>query len=110
MADGFCTMFPMSKQVSPEMRAKYDEIFMQVMLGTQAEAQTTQPQAPGNLAAMFHKQQVADALQQCAVLIAAWNQGEIDTKAISKCAAALKGLGLSAAAERIENLVKIDEE
>ena len=102
-------MVPMNKQVSPDDRAKYDEIFMQVILGTQAEAQTTQPQAPGNLAAMFHKEQVATALQQCAVLIAAWNKGEIDVKAASKCAAALKGLGLKAAAERIENLVKIDE-
>ena len=99
----------MTKAVSPEDRQKYDQVFMQVVQSVQAEAQSTQPQGIGAVAQMFHKEQVGDALQGCAMLIAGWNDGKIDGAGINKAATALRGLGLSEVAARVENLVKIDE-
>lgn len=99
----------MSKSISPEDRQKYDQIFMQVVQSVQVEAQATQPQAPGNLAQMFHKQQVAEALQGCAMLIAGWNQGRVDEPGVKRTATALRSLGLKEQAQRVENLVRIDE-
>ncbi|AFZ66820.1 hypothetical protein [Deinococcus peraridilitoris] len=99
----------MSKTVSPEDRQKYDQVFMQVVQSVQVEAQNTRPQREGNLAQMFHKSQVTDALQGCAMLIAGWNQNTIDEAAVKKTTTALRGLGLPEIAERVEKLVHIDE-
>lgn len=99
----------MTKTISPEHRQKYDQIFMQVVQSVQVEAQNTRPAREGSLAQMFHKNQVADALQGCAMLIAGWNAGKVDEAGIKKTAAALRGLGLNATATRVENLVNIDE-
>jgi len=99
----------MSKIISPEDRQKYDQIFMQVVQSVQAEAQETQPQAPGTLAQMFHREQLTEALQGCAMLIAGWNEGRVDDAGVKRAATALRGLGLRDLAERIENLVRIDE-
>ena len=98
----------MTRNVSPENRQKYDQVFMQIVLGVQAGAQATRPSAPGSLAQLFHKEQVADALQGCAALIAGWNGGAVDEAAVKKTAAALRGLGLPDLAGRVENLVDID--
>lgn len=99
----------MTKSVSPQDRQKYDAVFMQVVQSVQAEAQTTTPAREGSLAQLFHQGQVADALQGCAMLIAGWNAGRVDEAGIKKAAAALRGLGLPEAAQRVENLVRIDE-
>lgn len=98
----------MLKKVSPENRQKYDQVFMQVVLGVQAGAQATHPAAPGSLAQLFHKEQVADALQGCAALIAGWNGGAVDEGAVKKTAGALRGLKLPDLAVRVENLVNIE--
>lgn len=100
---------PEGKTVAPEDRQKYDPIFMQVVQSVQVEAQSTKPQGPGAIAQMFHKEQVGDALQGVAMLIAGWNAGRVDAAGIRKAATALRGLGLPAVAERVENLVRIDE-
>ncbi|MBB6098914.1 hypothetical protein HNR42_002349 [Deinobacterium chartae] len=99
----------MTKPVSPEDRQKYDQVFMQVISSVQAEAQATRPQGSGAIAQMFHKEQVSTALQAAAALIAGWNAGQIDTRAIARGAGALRGLGLEDAAARLENLIRIDE-
>lgn len=100
----------MTKSVSPEARARYDQIFMQVVQSVQVEAQSTQPQQGGTLAAMFHKEQVAGALQGCATLIADWNAGRLEESTLKKTAGALRGLGLPESATRVENLVNIEAE
>lgn len=99
----------MSKTVSPEDRKKYDQVFMQVVQSVQVEAQGTKPAKDGNLAAMFHREQVSEALQGCAMLIAGWNRGVVDDTGVRRTATALRGLGLHNVAERVENLVRIDE-
>lgn len=99
----------MSKLISPEDRQKYDPIFMQVVQSVQVEAQNTKPQGGGAIAQMFHKEQMTEALQGCAMLIAGWNEGRVDEAGTKRAATALRGLGLHEAAERVENLVKIDE-
>ncbi len=58
---------------------------------------------------MFHKEQLTDALQGCAMLIAGWNQNRIDEAGTKRAVRALRALELPELAERIENLVKIDE-
>jgi len=67
-----------SKPVAPEDRKRLDQIFMQVVMSVQQQAQASRPPQPGNLAAMFHREQVSEALQGCAMLIAGWNAGTID--------------------------------
>jgi len=99
----------MAKHITPEDRQKYDQVFMQVVQSVQVEAQNTKPEQGGNLAQMFHKQQVADALQGCAMLIAGWNRNVVDDAAVRKTVTALRGLGLHDVAIRVENLVRIDE-
>ncbi|WP_027481155.1 hypothetical protein [Deinococcus pimensis] len=99
----------MSKLISPEDRQKYDQIFMQVVQSVQVEAQGTKPQAAGTLAQMFHREQVTEALQGCAMLIAGWNEGRVDEAGARRAATALRGLGLPEVAGRVENLVHIDE-
>ncbi|MFC4452465.1 hypothetical protein [Deinococcus sonorensis] len=97
------------KQISPEDRQKYDQIFMQVVMGVQQEVQQSQPVRPGNLAAMFHKEQVSEALQGCAMLIAGWNEGRIDEAGVTRAARALRGLDQPDLAGRVEGLTRIDE-
>ncbi|WP_420594916.1 hypothetical protein [Deinococcus sp.] len=97
------------KAINPGDRARLDPIFMQDMLDIQAQVQQSQPPQGGNLAAMFHKEQVADALQGCAMLIAGWNQNRIDEAGTKRAVRALRALELPKLAERIEHLVKIDE-
>ena len=63
-----------------------------------------------NLAAMFHKEQVTEALQGCAMLIAGWNAGTIDAAGVSRSSRALKALGEAEWAGRVEGLVNIDED
>lgn len=91
-------------QISPEDRSRLDQIFMQVVLDAQAQVQQTQPAQGGTLAAMFHKESVAEALQGCAMLIAGWNQGRVDEAGVTRAAKALRGLELAELAERIEKL------
>lgn len=100
----------MLKTLSPEDRHKYDPVFMQVISSAQADAQSTQPVAAGAIAQMFHREQVSTALQQMAILIAAWNKDTIDLSAVQKCAGALRGLGLETVAERIAALPNIDQD
>ncbi|WP_407540568.1 hypothetical protein Q0M94_03990 [Deinococcus radiomollis] len=100
---------PASKTIAPDDRKKYDQVFMQVVMSVQQQAQASKPPQPGNLAAMFHKEQVTEALQGCAMLIAGWNEGMIDAAAISRASRALKALGETEWATRVEGLVKIDE-
>ncbi|WP_261663364.1 hypothetical protein [Deinococcus sp. Marseille-Q6407] len=95
--------------VSPDDRARLDQIFMQVVLDVQAQAQQTQPPQAGNLAAMFHKEQVSEVLQGCAMLIAGWNQGRIDGAGLSRTVKGLKALELPELAGRTENLQHIAE-
>lgn len=95
--------------ISPNDRARLDQIFMQVVLDVQAQTQQSKPQHSGNLAAMFHKEQLTEALQGCAMLIAGWNAGHIDAAGIKRAATALRGLERPDLAERVEGLVKIAE-
>lgn len=97
------------KPISPEDRARLDQVFMQVVLDVQAQVQQTRPQQPGNLAAMFHKESVAEALQGCAMLIAGWNRNRVDAAGVQRSAKALRGLGLGDLAERVEKLRQIGE-
>ena len=98
------------KTLTPENRAKFDQVFMQVVMSVQAEAQQSQPQQSGSLAAMFHKEQLSEALQGCAMLIAGWNEGRIDEAGTVRAAKALRGLGRADLATRVEGLVHIDKE
>lgn len=95
--------------ISPDDRARLDQIFMQVVLDVQAQTQQSQPAQGGSLAAMFHKEQMSEALQGCAMLIAGWNAGRIDAAGIKRAGAALRGLERQDLAERVEGLVKIAE-
>jgi len=99
----------MDKIVNPELRHKYDQIFMQVISSAQAEVQATQPRGAGSIAVMFHREQVSSALQNLASLIAGWNDGKIVSSTADKCSSTLRALGLEGAAERIAALHKIDE-
>ena len=87
------TTLPPSKQISPEDRKKYDQVFMQIVMSVQQRAQASSPVQPGNLAAMFHKEQVTEALQGCAMLIAGWNAGTVDAAGIARTSRALRALG-----------------
>ena len=93
--------------ITPDDRARLDPVFMQVILDAQAQAQQTQPAQSGNLAAMFHRETVTDALQGCAMLIAGWNQGRVDEAGLTRAAKALRALNLSDLAGRLENLRNI---
>ncbi|UBV43363.1 hypothetical protein LAJ19_03880 [Deinococcus taeanensis] len=93
--------------ITPDDRARLDQVFMQVVLDVQAQAQQTAPAQAGNLAAMFHKETVSDALQGCAMLIAGWNQGRVDTPGLTRTAKALRALNLPDLAARIEKLKHI---
>lgn len=95
--------------ISPDDRARLDQAFMQVVLDVQAQAQQTQPPQSGNLAAMFHKETVSDALQGCAMLIAGWNENRVDEAGVTRAAKALRNLGLDDLAGRVERLRQIDE-
>lgn len=97
------------KLVSQDDRARLDQAFMQVVLDVQAQAQQTQPAQAGNLAAMFHKETVSDALQGCAMLIAGWNENRVDEAGVTRAAKALRSLGLDDLAGRVERLRQIDE-
>lgn len=97
------------KAIAPDDRARLDQVFMQVVLDVQAQAQQTQPVQPGNLAAMFHREQMGDALQGCAMLIAGWNENRVDEAGVQRSAKALRGLGLEELAGRVERLREIDE-
>ncbi|AWN22044.1 hypothetical protein DKM44_01325 [Deinococcus irradiatisoli] len=103
------TQLPSGKIVAPADRTRLDQVFMQVLLDVQAQAQQSRPPQAGNLAAMFHKEEVSEALQGCAMLIAGWNQNRIDEAGSKRAARALRALELPELAGRIENLVKIDE-
>jgi len=96
------------KAVAPEDRTRLDQVFMQVMLDTQAQVQQSRPVQAGNLAAMFHKEQVSEALQGCAMLIAGWNQNRIDEAGTLRALRALRALELPELAGRIEKLADID--
>lgn len=93
--------------ISPDDRARLDQVFMQVVLDVQAQVQQTKPAQAGNLAAMFHKETVSDALQGCAMLIAGWNQGRVDEPGLTRAAKALRALELSELAGRVEKLREI---
>lgn len=95
--------------ISATDRARLDPIFMQVVLDVQAQAQQSRPAQAGTLAAMFHKEQVSEALQGCAMLIAGWNKGHIDAAGIKRAATALRSLERPDLAERIGGLVNIVE-
>lgn len=95
--------------ISADDRARLDQIFMQVVLDVQAQAQQTQPPQAGNLAAMFHKEQMSEVLQGCAMLIAGWNQGRVDGAGLSRTVKGLKALELPELAERVEKLRGIAE-
>ena len=97
------------KSIAPEDRARLDQVFMQVVLDVQAQVQQTTPPQSGNLAAMFHRETVGDALQGCAMLIAGWNEGRIDDEAIARASKSLKSLDLPELAERVQKLRQIDE-
>ncbi|GGJ83388.1 hypothetical protein [Deinococcus aquiradiocola] len=99
-----------SKPVAPEDRKRLDQIFMQVVMSVQQQAQASRPPQPGNLAAMFHREQVSEALQGCAMLIAGWNAGTIDAPGVSRTSRALKALGEPEWAARVEGLYRIDED
>jgi hypothetical protein len=98
-----------SKPISPDDRARLDPVFMQVVLDVQAQVQQTQPTQAGNLAAMFHKETVSDALQGVAMLIAGWNQNRIDGAGLTRTIKALRALDLPELAVRMEKLRQIDE-
>ncbi|ADY25645.1 hypothetical protein Deipr_0477 [Deinococcus proteolyticus MRP] len=96
--------------ISADDRARLDQIFMQVVLDVQAQAQQTQPPQAGNLAAMFHKEQVSEVLQGCAMLIAGWNQGRIEGAGLGRTVKGLKALELPELAGRVEKLRNIAEQ
>ena len=83
------------KPIAPDDRARLDQVFMQVMLDTQAQVQQSRPVQAGNLAAMFHKEQVSEALQGCAMLIAGWNQNRIDEAGTLRATAGAPGAGVA---------------
>lgn len=91
-------------------RAKLDQVFMSVVLDAQAQVQQTKPDSTSNLAAMFHKESVADALQGCAMLIAGWNRGEIDLLGLDRTLKSLKALGLHDLAERVSRLQNLSQD
>ncbi|MBZ9749724.1 hypothetical protein K7W42_02475 [Deinococcus sp. HMF7604] len=95
--------------IAPDDRARLDQVFMQVVLDVQAQAQQTAPAQAGGVAAMFHKETVGDALQGCAMLIAGWNQGRIDDAGLSRTTKALRALELPELATRVEKLRQIAE-
>lgn len=95
---------PGSTRISADDRARLDPIFMQVILDAQAQVQQTRPAQAGNLAAMFHKETVGDALQGCAMLIAGWNQGRVDEAGVARASKSLRALELPELAERLEKL------
>jgi len=95
--------------LSQDDRARLDQVFMQVVLDVQAQVQQTQPERPGNLAAMFHRETVTDALQGCAMLIAGWNENRVDGAGVQRAAKALRSLGMGELAERVERLCQIGE-
>lgn len=97
------------KVIAAADRARLDQVFMQVVLDVQAQVQQTKPAQVGNLAAMFHKETVSDALQGCAMLIAGWNQGRVDGAGLSRASKALRALQLAELAGRVERLRTIDE-
>ena len=97
------------KPIDPDARARLDPVFMQVILDVQAQVQQSQPPQAGNLAAMFHREQVTEALQGCAMLIAGWNAGRIDEAGTRRAMKALKALELPELAGRIDKLKEIDE-
>ncbi|MFC4424581.1 hypothetical protein [Deinococcus navajonensis] len=97
------------KVISAQDRARLDQIFMQVILDAQAQAQATRPAQSGSLAAMFHKESVTDALQGCAMLIAGWNEGRIDEAGLTRATKAMRALELGELAARLERLRQIDE-
>lgn len=98
-----------SVSLSSEDRARLDQVFMQVVLDVQAQVQQQKPPQGGNLAAMFHKETVSEALQGCAMLIAGWNQGQVDGPGVTRAAKALRALELPELAERVEKLRGIAE-
>ena len=77
---------------------------MQVVLDVQAQVQAQRPTHGSNLAAMFHKETVTEALQGCAMLIAGWNAGRVDEAGVTRAAKALRALELPDLAERLEKL------
>lgn len=95
--------------ISPADRARLDQIFMQVVLDVQAQVQQQKPTQTGNLAAMFHKETVSDALQGCAMLIAGWNAGRVDEAGLMRAAKSLRALELGELAARVEKLREIAE-
>ncbi|GHF39670.1 hypothetical protein HNQ07_001712 [Deinococcus metalli] len=97
------------KAISPDDRARLDQVFMQVVLDVQAQLQQTKPVQAGTLAAMFHKETVSDGLQGCAMLIAGWNQGRVDDAGMARATKALRALELPELAGRVEKLRGIDE-
>ncbi|CAM3316503.1 hypothetical protein DEDE109153_11105 [Deinococcus deserti] len=97
------------KTISADDRARLDQIFMQVILDAQAQVQATKPAQSGNLAAMFHRESVTDALQGCAMLIAGWNEGRVDEAGLTRAAKALRALEMGDLATRLERLRQIDE-
>ncbi|GGR80037.1 hypothetical protein GCM10008960_03620 [Deinococcus sedimenti] len=102
------TLPPMTgTPIHPDDRARLDQVFMQVVLDVQAQAQQTAPAQSGNLAAMFHRETVSDALQGCAMLIAGWNQGRVDDAALTRTTKALRALDLPDLATRVEKLRQI---
>ena len=103
------TQQPGNVSISADDRARLDQVFMQVVLDVQAQVQQQKPAQSGNLAAMFHKETVTEALQGCAMLIAGWNQGQVDAAGVSRAAKALRALELPELAERVEKLRGIAE-
>lgn len=97
------------KPISPNDRARLDPVFMQVVLDVQAQVQQTQPAQAGNLAAMFHKETMGDALQGLAMLIAGWNQNRIDGAGLGRTVKSLRALDLPELGDRMEKLRQIDE-
>ena len=93
--------------LSPDDRARLDPVLMGVVLDVQGQVQQTQPQREGTLAAMFHREQMGEALQGCAMLIAGWNENRVDGAGIDRAARALRGLHLAELAERVERLRQI---
>lgn len=100
---------PADKTISPDDRARLDQVFMQVVLDVQAQIQQTQPAQTGNLAAMFHKETMGDALQGLAMLIAGWNENRIDGAGLGRTVKSLRALDLPELAGRMEKLRQIDE-
>lgn len=95
---------PAGVPLSQDDRARLDQVFMQVVLDVQAQVQAQKPTHGSNLAAMFHKETVTEALQGCAMLIAGWNAGRVDEAGVTRAAKALRALELPDLAERLEKL------